>query len=79
LPRITNNDTNAILFGDDTSILVTNPYKMNFNININQTFLDINTWLKDNLLSLTFNKTQYLEFGTKHYYNVNTEIKYDQK
>jgi len=25
-------------------------------------FLDIQTWFKDNLLSLNFNKTQYLEF-----------------
>jgi hypothetical protein len=77
LPRITNkNNTN---FADDTSILGTNPYKMDFNININQTFLDINTWFKDSLLSLTLNKTHYLKFGTKHYYNVNTEIKFDQK
>ena len=35
-----------------------NPYKMDFNININQTFLDVNTWFKDSLLSLNFNKTQ---------------------
>jgi hypothetical protein len=68
-----------ILFVDYTSILVTNPYKTDFNVNINQTFLDVNTWLKDNLLSLNFNKTQYLEYGTKHYCNVNMEIKYDQK
>jgi len=74
-----NNDTNMILFADDTIILVTNPYKMDFGININQTFLDINTWFKDNLLSLNCNKTQYLEFGKKRYYNVNIEIKYDQK
>jgi len=52
---------------------------MDFNININQTFLDINTWFKDYLLSLNLNKTKYLESGTKHYYSVITEIKYDQK
>jgi hypothetical protein len=28
---------------------------------------------------LNFNKTQYLEFRTKNYYNVNTEIKYNQE
>jgi hypothetical protein len=48
-------------------------------ININKTFLDMNTWFKDSLLFLNFTRTQYLEFRTKHYYNVNTEIKYDQK
>ena len=79
LPKIINNDTNMILFADDTSILVTNPNKIYFNININQTFLDINTWFRHNLLSLNFNKTHYLEFKTKHYCNVNTEIKFDLK
>ena len=78
LPKIINNDANMILFADDTNILVTNPNKIDFNININQTFLDINTWFKETLLSLNSNKTYYLEFKTMHYY-VNTEIKYDQK
>jgi len=32
-----------------------------------------------NLLTLNVNKTQYLEFRTKNYYNVNTQIKYDQE
>jgi len=33
------------------------------------------------LLTLNFNKyrSQYLEFRTKNYYNVNTQIKYDQE
>ena len=68
-----------VLFADDTSILITHSNKFDFNININKTFLDINTWFKDNLTSMNFNKTQYLEFRTKHYCNVNTEIKYNQK
>jgi hypothetical protein len=39
----------------------------------------INTRFNVNLLTLNFNKTQYLEFRTKNYYNVNTQIKHDQK
>jgi len=77
LPKIINIDANMIFFADDTSILVANPNKIDFNVNINQTFLDINTWSKDNLLSLNFNKTHYLKFKTNHYCNVNTEIKCD--
>ena len=42
-------------------------------------FQDINTWFNVNLLTLNFNKTQYLKFRTKNYYNVNTQIKYDQE
>jgi hypothetical protein len=78
-PEIINKDTDMVPFADFTSILVTDSNKLDCNRNINQTFLGINTWFKDNLLSLNFNKTQYLEFGTKHYYKVNTEMKYDQK
>jgi hypothetical protein len=37
-PTKINNDTNIILFLDDTSILVTNPNKIDFNITINQYF-----------------------------------------
>jgi hypothetical protein len=32
-----------------------------------------------NLLTLNFNKTQYLEFRTKNCYNVNIQIDYDEK
>ena len=79
LPKIKNKDTYMVLFADDTSISVTDSNKFGFSRNIDQTFPDINTRFKDNLLSLNFNKTQYLEFWTKnyyYYYDVNTEIKY---
>ena len=68
-----------VLFVDDTSIIITDTNKLDFNININQTFQDINTSFNASLLALNFNKTQYLEFRTKNYYNVTTQINYDQK
>ena len=68
-----------VLYEDNTSILVTDSNKVNFNININQMFRDINTWFKDSLLTQSYTKTQYLEFQTKHYCNVDAEITYDQK
>jgi len=79
LPTILNNDNNMVLFADDTSIIITDTNRRDFNVNANQTFQDINTWFKVNLLTLNLNKTQYLGFRTKNYYNVNTQIKYDQK
>jgi hypothetical protein len=33
-----------VLFADDTSIIVTDTNKSNFEINLNQTFKDINIW-----------------------------------
>jgi len=59
---------------DDTSIIITDTNQRDFNINANQTFQDINTWFKVNLLTLNLNKTQFLEFRTKNYYNVDTQI-----
>jgi hypothetical protein len=79
LPTIANNDNNMVLLVDDTSIIITDSNRRDFNINANQKFQDINNWFKVNLLTLNFNKTQYFEFRTKNYYNVNTQIKYDQE
>jgi hypothetical protein len=62
-----------------TVIIITDSKKPAFNININQTLQDLNTWFNVNLLTLNFNKTYYLEFRTKNYYNVNTQINYEQK
>jgi len=69
-----------VLFADDdTSIIITDTNRRDFNINANQTFQDINTGFKVNLHTLNLNKTQYLEFTTKNYYIVKTQIKYDQE
>jgi len=43
LPKIINKDNNMVLFADDTRIIITDSNKPDFNININQTFQDINT------------------------------------
>jgi len=75
LPTIVNTDNNMVLFADDTSTIITDTNRRDFNVNANQTFQDINTWFKVNLLTLNLNKTQYLEFRTKIYYNINTQIK----
>jgi hypothetical protein len=79
LPKIINKDNNMVPFADDTNIIITDRNKLHFNININQTFQDINTWFNVNVLTLNCNKTQHLEFRTKNYYNVNTQINYDEK
>ncbi|GFG29899.1 hypothetical protein Cfor_02255, partial [Coptotermes formosanus] len=79
LPKIINKENSMVLFADDTSIIITDTNKLDFNINVNQTFEDINTWFQANILTLNFNKTHYLEFKTKNYYNVKTQITYDEE
>jgi len=68
-----------VLFADDTSIIITDTNRRDFNVNANQMFQDINSWFKVNLLTLNLNTTQYLEFRSKNYHNINTQIKYNQR
>jgi len=75
LPTLINKDNNMVLFADDTSIIITDSNRWDFNINANQIFHDINAWFSIGLLTFKLNKTQYIEFRTKNYYNVNTQIK----
>jgi hypothetical protein len=58
---IVNKDNNMVLFADDTSIIITDTNRRDFNVNANQTFQQINTWFKVNLLTLYLNKTLNLE------------------
>ena len=51
LPTIVNNDNNMVLFADDTSVIITDTNRRDFNRNANQTFQDMNTWYKVNLLT----------------------------
>jgi hypothetical protein len=66
-----------ILYADDTSIIITDTNVQNFKINLNRTFREINTWFKANLLTLNFQKTQYIEFRTKNGYKSPTWNEYD--
>jgi hypothetical protein len=67
------------LFADDTSLLITDSKKLEFNTNINQSFRNIISWFNSNLLTLNFNKTHYVEFRMKNYYQVKTKVQYKHK
>jgi hypothetical protein len=76
--RITKNDS-MVLFADDTSLLITGFNKLDFNITITQSLRSIISWFNSNLLTMNFNKTHYVEFRTKNYYQVETTAKYQHK
>jgi hypothetical protein len=63
---ILDKDSSPVLFADDTSVLVTNPNRDTFQTELNQVFVQINTWFKINLLSLTFDKTPFMNFKTRN-------------
>jgi hypothetical protein len=67
-----------VLFADDTSIIVTDINKLNFEINLKQTYKDIITWFISNLLALNLDKIQYMEFRHMNFYNVTTKVNYEQ-
>jgi len=64
-------------FADDTSLLITDSNNLDFNININQSFRNIISWFNSNLLILNSNKSHYVEFRTKNYYQVKINVKYE--
>jgi hypothetical protein len=66
-----------VLYADDTSIIITDPNKLNYETNLNKTFKDINTLFKVTLLKLNYNKTQYMEFRTMKCYDSETYISYE--
>jgi hypothetical protein len=79
LPKVLNKDNSMVLYADDTSIMITDTDKLNFEINLNHTFRHINIWFNANLLTLNFQKTQYLEFRCMNSCNSATQIDYDEK
>ena len=55
-----------VLYADDTSFIITNPSPTEFANKLNKVLSDVNQWFKNNLLSLNFKKTTYLQFRTKN-------------
>ena len=70
LPKISTKNISMVFFVDDTSLLITVLNKLDFNTNINQSLCSIISWFNTNLLTLNFDKTHYVEFRTKNYYQV---------
>jgi hypothetical protein len=79
LPKIITKNNSMVLFADDTSLLITGVNKLDFNVNSNQSLRTIISWFNSNILTLIFNKTHYVEFRTKNYYQIKTTVKYEHK
>jgi hypothetical protein len=79
LPKVSNRDNNMVLYADDILIVITDTNIHNLKINQNRTFGEINTWFNANLLTLNFQKTQYIEFRTRNGYKSPTLIEYDNR
>ena len=77
LLKIITKNNSMVLFADDTSSLIAGFNKLDFNIYINQSLHSIIFWFNSNLHTLNFDKTHYVEFRTKNYYQVKTIVRYE--
>ena len=62
LPNIIADPSKPVLFAEDTIILIANPSPSKFKEDINNIVENINDWFRDNSLSLSFDKTYFLQF-----------------
>jgi hypothetical protein len=46
-------------------MIITNPNALNFETSVNKIIQDINEWFNTNLLSLSMDKTRFIQFVTK--------------
>jgi hypothetical protein len=72
LPSIIDStNTTALLYADDTSIIITEQNVAMTRSQVNFPLKDINSWFQNNLMLLNLEKTQHLEFRTKIHNNNN--------
>jgi len=62
LPRTIDNYANLVLFADDTSIVITDTDAQGFKQTIDIVIQETNDWFLSNLLTVNYNKTQFLQF-----------------
>jgi len=55
----------SIIFADDTSIIITNDNKVDFRNTLQLTMIELSNWFWSNLLTLNYDKTNFLQFLTK--------------
>jgi hypothetical protein len=63
-----------VLYANYTSLTITGPNSVEFSTKVNTVFADINEWFRSNLISLNFDKTNFLQFRTKNSQKLNLNI-----
>ena len=66
LADITAKNAKVVLYADDTSLIINSPSPTQFTEKLHTAFTDVTEWFKNNLLSLNFSKTTYIQFRTKN-------------
>jgi hypothetical protein len=66
LPNIIKSKSIPILFADDTSIIIRNSNRIEYENELNLIFKNISEWFKANSLTLNLDKTHFMHFSTKN-------------
>jgi len=74
LPAGRNKKATQVLFADDTSVLFTHCNIMEFHVNIDTVFGNVNNWFKKKCLSLNIENTQYIHFKTRKSQTININM-----
>jgi hypothetical protein len=69
----------TVLYADDTSIIISDKDSINFKIKVYTIFNIINSWFQTNLLSLNFDKTNFVQFLTKNNHELDLQVSYENK
>jgi len=59
---------------DDTSVIVTNNNKTDFENTLQQTLTEMSSWFRSNLLTLNYDKTYFIQFLITHKHEIQTQI-----
>ena len=79
LPKFMGEKSTPILFADDTSVLISHSNLFDFKNEIKTIFTNLNEWFKNNLLSLNFSKTQFVNFKTRNTNQMESIIDHNNK
>ena len=81
LPITLNKIATSVIFADDTSVIITNNNKTDFDKAVHQTMIEMSSWFQSNYLTLNYEKNYFLQFLTTHKHekqkqivNVNSQI-----
>jgi len=66
LPFTLNKITTPVIFADDTSVIITNNNKTDFENALHQTVIEMSNWFQSNLLTLNYEKTYFLQSSATH-------------
>ena len=81
LPHSINKNNKIVLFADDTTLIISNPYPINFREDVHKILqhIHVHEWFNANLISLNLEKTHFVHFTTKNNFFINFDIIYKDK